>query len=118
MSRRSRPVTFVNVEALLGVMSAQGVAIPVEMFAPRLPEIEPGPLVAQGRLVDAIADGSVLRGTAHELAARLGVPVGDLMAALDELLAVGWLALESSGDGIISVRWMEQVGEGSRARAG
>ncbi len=115
MRPRPRPVTFVNAGALSGVMTTNGTAFPPELFAPRLPEIEPGPIVAQGRLVDAIADGSVLRGTVHELAADLGVMAADLLEAVDELMAVGWLMLETDPNDALVLRWADEaVGAGRR----
>ena len=56
-----------------------------ELFAASLEPGDPAILVAEGRLLDAVADGTVLRGTAAELAARLGVGAAAVRAALAEL---------------------------------
>ena len=62
-------------------------------------------LIAQGRLVDAIADGAVLRGSTDELAERLDVSDGALRAALKELAAAQWIVAQTELDGRLTVRW-------------
>jgi len=80
-----------------------------EIFTPRLAAVELGPLVAQGRVLDAVADGSVLRGSHAEIANRLGVQPEDLIAALDELAEIGWLTLDADDLGQMAVHWTDAV---------
>jgi len=70
---------------------------------------EVGRVVAEGRLVDAVADGTVLRGTPATLARQLGISAGDLLAAIEELTAVGWVMLEVGSQGELSARWMDDL---------
>jgi DNA-binding GntR family transcriptional regulator len=67
----------------------------------------PAILAAEGRLLDAVADGTVLRGTAAELAARLGVRAAVVRAALAELAAAGWIVVEADEAGRLVVRLAE-----------
>ncbi len=68
------------------------------------PEVSPGGMMAEGRIVEAVADGAVLRGTLADLARRLHVRAEDLVVALGELVAVGWLRVAFE-DGQMSLRW-------------
>ena len=68
--------------------------------------------MAEGRLVDAVADGTVLSGTAEALAERLGVNTADLRAAVGGLAEAGWIAVESDPNGRLSVRWERRSGRG------
>ena len=75
----------------------------------RPPVAEPGLMLVQARLVDAVADGAELCGTLDELAARFGVEAYELAAAAEELAAIGWVAISLGTDGTVTMRW---VGEG------
>jgi len=86
-------------------MSAHHPWLPTEIFTPRLAPVDLGCLVAQGRVLDAVADGGTLSGTLQEVACSLGVSVGDLRVAVDELGQVGWLALERDADDQIRLAW-------------
>ena len=68
-------------------------------------QVEPGLLLAQGRVLEMVADGSVLGGTAADLARRFGVKTSELLAAVDELAGIGWLELGIEQDGRLIVRW-------------
>jgi hypothetical protein len=52
-----------------------------------------GPVIAEGRVLDAVARRD-LAGTLDEIADALGVTYTELRAAIDELVAIGWLTLE------------------------
>jgi len=52
-----------------------------------------GPVIAEGRVLDAVA-GRDLAGTLDEIADSLGVSYGELRAAIDELVSIGWVTLE------------------------
>lgn len=79
-----------------------------EIFTPELPGLDFGPLVAQGRIVDAVVSHGELHGTPAEIARRLGVGTADLTMAMHELTSVGWLALEDGAGGELTVRWSEE----------
>ena len=53
----------------------------------------PNLLLVEGRVLEAVASGSVLLGTPDELAGQLGVRTGDLRIALRELQWVGWIVV-------------------------
>ena len=72
------------------------------------PEVSPGGVVVEGRIVEAVAGGAVLSGTPAELARRLRVRAEDLMVAVGELVAVGWLRVSFDG-GRVSLRWNADV---------
>ena len=71
--------------------------------------VEAGLVVAEARLVEGVVDGGVLRGTCAGLACRLDVGFTDLTAAIDELEAVGWLAVERGPGGRLVLRWAEEA---------
>lgn len=52
-----------------------------------------GPVIAEGRVLDAVARRD-LAGTLDEIAEALGITDTELRAAIDELVAIGWLTLE------------------------
>lgn len=52
-----------------------------------------GPVIAEGRVLDAVARRD-LAGTLDEIADALGITYTELRAAIDELVAIGWLTLE------------------------
>jgi hypothetical protein len=80
-----------------------------EQFIPRPTTAQAGFLVAQGRVLDAVADGDVLRGPASDIAIRLGVPTSELRAAVDELAATGWVSTQADGRGALTVRWADEI---------
>lgn len=53
----------------------------------------PNLLLTEGRVLEAVASGSVLLGTPDELAGQLGVRTRDLRIALRELQWVGWIVV-------------------------
>ena len=67
----------------------------------------PGPelVLAEARLVNVVAGGVVLSGTAEELADRLGVSTRAMAAAVRELAEAGWIVVETDPHGRLSVRW-------------
>ena len=73
--------------------------------APTLPSIDPAPLLAQERLLDAVAAGEVVVGTPDELAARFGVSLEALGRAMAELLRAGWIVMRAGLDGRLAVRF-------------
>jgi hypothetical protein len=75
---------------------------------PCLPDAAAGVLVAQGRVLEAVADGAELRGTPVRLARRLGVGAADLAAAVREAEGVGWLAVERGPGRHLAVRWADE----------
>jgi DNA-binding FadR family transcriptional regulator len=62
-------------------------------------------LLAQGRIVDAVAADLVVAGSAEELARRLGVGTRAFRSALRELVAVGWVVVNEGPAGRLAVRW-------------
>ena len=72
---------------------------------PRPTDARPGVLVAQGRVLEAVADGAELRGTPVRLARRFGVGAADLGAAVREAAGAGWLAVERGPGRHLAVRW-------------
>ena len=85
--------------------------LPPEVFVPRLPAVQPAAVVAQGRVLDAVAGGDVLCGSSDEIARRLDLGAADLSEAIRELMAIGWLAREIGPDGRSSVRWADNAAE-------
>jgi hypothetical protein len=75
---------------------------------PRPTDARPGVLVAQGRVLEAVADGAELRGTPVRLARRLGVGAADLGAAVREAAGAGWLAVERGPGRHLAVRWADE----------
>ena len=59
-----------------------------------------GPVIAEGRVLDAVA-GRDLRGTLDDIAEALGISYGDLRAAIDELVRIGWVCLELLAEGLV-----------------
>ena len=88
-------------------MSEHAQVLGPEFFVPDLPRIDPGPLVAQGRVLDAVLEATELRGTLADLAGRLNVLVADLRAAIGELTAVGWIAVETGARRELVLRWLD-----------
>ena len=87
----------------------QSSGLPPEVFIPRLAPVEAGPLVAQGRVLDALAGGTVLRGSLRRMARNLGVRAADLTAAVRELTAIGWVARGTGTDGCPTIRWADDA---------
>jgi hypothetical protein len=59
-----------------------------------------GPVIAEGRVLDAVA-GCDLTGTLDELADALGVSYSDLRTAIDELAAIRWITVDVLPEGLI-----------------
>jgi hypothetical protein len=60
----------------------------------------PGPVIAEGRVLDAVA-GRDLAGTLDEIADGLGVTYNELRAAIDELVAIGWVTIDLLGERLV-----------------
>ncbi len=75
----------------------------------RLPRIDPAVVAAEGRLLDAVADGTLLVGTATELAERLGVSARAFESAVRELAKVWWISASTSTDGRLHVGWEDRA---------
>ena len=75
----------------------------------RPPAAEPGLVLVQARVIEAVVGGTELCGTLDELAARLGVEPYDLAAAAEELETVGWLAVTLAADGTVTLRWADDA---------
>ena len=52
-----------------------------------------GPVIAEGRVLDAVARRD-LAGTLDDIADLLGVSYGELRAAIDELVSIGWVTID------------------------
>jgi hypothetical protein len=52
-----------------------------------------GPVIAEGRVLDAVA-GRDLAGTLDEIADGLEISYGELRAAIDELVSIGWVNVD------------------------
>lgn len=63
-------------------------------------QIPLGPIIAEGRVLDAVA-GSDLSGTLDDIADALGITYNDLRTALDELVSIGWVTLDLHTEGRI-----------------
>ena len=66
-------------------------------------------MLVQVRLVNAVADGTELRGTWRTLALSLGVEPADLAIAAEELDAVGWVTTATGVDGTVTMRWADDA---------
>ncbi len=75
----------------------------------------PDLLLAEGRVLETVASGSILLGTPEELARQLGVRLGDLRIALRELQWVGWIVVHVQAAGRLIVRLERRSSEGQRA---
>jgi len=64
----------------------------------------PDLLLAEGRVLEAVASGSVLLGTPEELARQLGVRSDNLRIALHELQRVSWIVVHVQPAGRLAVR--------------
>ena len=60
-------------------------------------------LLAQSRVLRALACGAVLHGTTDELLSRLNVGPEVFRAALHDLIAGGWIFVSTSEDGRLTV---------------
>jgi len=67
-----------------------------------LPPTEPAAIVAEGRVLDAVA-ASALSGTVDEIADTLGLSVNLFRAAVTELASIGWVEVTQSSDGALSL---------------
>ena len=91
-SGRCRPVfRYVTTEDLATI------SYPSPDFSVQIPL---GPIIAEGRVLDAVA-GRDLSGTLDEIADSLGISYSDLRTAIDELVSIGWVALELHAEGLI-----------------
>jgi len=70
------------------------------MTSPRfpIPTPEPGAIVAEGRVLDAVAARD-LRGTVDQIADRLGISASHLQGAISQLGAIGWVETTYHSDG-------------------
>jgi len=59
-----------------------------------------GPIIVEGRVLDTVADHDV-RGTLDDIADSLGISYGDLRAAIDELVKIGWVDVEVLAEGLV-----------------
>lgn len=89
-------------------MSLLQAPLPLELFAAEPPSLDLEPLVAQGRIVDTVVSRGTLRGQPSDLARRLGIQSTDLNAAVQELVAVGWLAVAYGQDGELVICWADE----------
>ncbi|MCC7369951.1 MAG: hypothetical protein IT306_16110 [Chloroflexi bacterium] len=81
-------------------MSSNNLASPSESTPDFSVQISLGPIIAEGRVLDAVA-GRDLCGTLDDIADALGISYGDLRTALDELVSIGWVSLDLRRDGLI-----------------
>ena len=63
-------------------------------------QIPLGPIIAEGRVLDAVA-GHDLSGTLDDIADALGISYSDLRSALDEFIGIGWVTLDLYAEGRI-----------------
>lgn len=75
----------------------------------------PDLLLAEGRVLEAVASEAVLLGTLEELARHLGVRTGDLRIALRELQWVGWIVVHVQAAGRLAVRLERRSPERQRS---
>ena len=99
------PSPFGRSRRLSLVMAAKTPRPPSQRVGRPRPSVPGTVLVAQGRLLDAVADGAVLCGTTDELAGRLDVSIAAFRAALRELAAARWIVAQTEPDGRLTVRW-------------
>ena len=99
------PSPFGRSRRLSLVMAAKTPRPPSQRVGRPRPSVPGTVLVAQGRLLDAVADGAVLCGTTDELAGRLDVSIAAFRAALRELAAARWIVAQTQPDGRLTVRW-------------
>jgi len=99
------PSPFGRSRRLSLVMAAKTPRPPSQRVGRPRPSVPGTVLVAQGRLLDGVADGAVLCGTTDELAGRLDVSIAAFRAALRELAAARWIVAQTQPDGRLTVRW-------------
>ena len=103
------PSPFGRSRRLSLVMAAKTPRPPSQRVGRPRPSVPGTVLVAQGRLLDGVADGvadgAVLSGTTDELAGRLDVSIAAFRAALRELAAARWIVAQTQPDGRLTVRW-------------
>jgi hypothetical protein len=61
-------------------------------------------VVTQARVFEAVIGSGVVSGTLVELTRQLGVAAGDLLDGLDELVRVGWVALDVDPERRFTIR--------------
>src|SRR5215208_4361927 len=59
---------------------------------------------AEGRIVEAVADGTALVGTLDRLARRFDLAPEDLRGCLRQLVRVGWVAVQAEPFGRLTIR--------------
>ena len=84
---------------------ATDIGPPGEVRAPGPTPDETLVILAQGRIVDAVAAGLVIAGSAAELARHFGMSARTFRRALRELVAVGWVVVNEGPAGRLTVRW-------------
>ena len=72
---------------------------------PLAPPIDHDAMIAQGRIIDAVADDLIVLGTVDELAARLGVRPDVFRAALEDLVGARWVFMHAAANGRLTVGW-------------
>lgn len=75
-------------------------------------------LHAQSRILAALADSSVVEGTAETLMQHLGIKAGAFRLALLDLAAGGWIFTNTTHEGILTIgreRRTRDDGPGSKA---
>ena len=77
----------------------------------------PNLLLAEGRILEAVASESVLLGTPEELARQLGVRADDFRIALRELQRVSWIVAHLQPAGRLAVRLERRSAERQRTTA-
>ena len=58
----------------------------------------------QAQIFEAVAGNDVLTGVLHDLARQFGVTSSDFLACLDELVRVGWVAVETEPESHVRIR--------------
>jgi len=69
------------------------------------PPIDYDAMIAQGRIIDAVADDLIVLGTVDELAARLAVRPDVFRAALEDLVRARWVFMHAAANGRLAVGW-------------
>jgi len=72
---------------------------------PLAPPIDHDAMIAQGRIIDAVVDDSMLLGTVDELAAWLAVRPDVFRAALEDLVRAQWVFMHAAANGRLTVGW-------------
>jgi hypothetical protein len=89
-----------GIEVVFTHVSTQDFANPTPPSPDFSVQIPLGPIIAEGRVLDAVAGGD-LCGTLDDIADALGITYSDLRSALDELVGIGWVTLDLHAEGRI-----------------